>query len=251
LWAVGFSFVSRSFPRCFAWEAFGQNNGVETYAALRKRVQRYRKEAVKGDPEIGCNVLAAPFFFSEDDWIPIPEDWARNIVRGRTYDTNEAAGTRLWNEVATRLAEPAEGRLLIAAEAARYGAEYVTRARLGQGAFRVLVTDAYRRRCAVTGEKTLPVLQAAHIKPFASEGPNRVENGLLLRSDLHTLFDLGYMTVTNDFKVEVSPQIRTKFENGREYYRHQGQSLLFVPESVSERPSKEFLDWHHDKVFVA
>jgi putative restriction endonuclease len=37
--------------------------------------------------------------------------------------------------------------------------------RLGQGAFRLLVTDAYQRRCAVTGERTLPVLDAAHIRP--------------------------------------------------------------------------------------
>ena len=52
------------------------------------------------------------------------------------------------------------------------------------------MTDAYERRCAVTGEKTLPVLEAAHIRPYALLGPHRVNNGLLLRSDLHKLFDL-------------------------------------------------------------
>lgn len=79
------------------------------------------------------------------------------------------------------------------AEGMRYGAEYLMRARLGQGAFRVMVSDAYQRRCAVTGERTLPFLEAAHIRPYTEEGPRVISNGLLLRSDLHTLFDRGYM----------------------------------------------------------
>jgi hypothetical protein len=74
------------------------------------------------------------------------------------------------------------------------------RQRLGQGAFRVLVTDAYERRCAVTGEKALPVLQAAHIRPVTKEGTHQLDNGLLLRSDIHALFDQGYVTVTPDHR---------------------------------------------------
>jgi putative restriction endonuclease len=86
--------------------------------------------------------------------------------------------------------------------------EEVIRPRLGQGAFRVLVTDAYQRRCAVTGERTLPVLESAHIKPYARSGPHSNNNGLLLRSDLHKLFDLGYITVTGDMRIEVSKRIK-------------------------------------------
>jgi putative restriction endonuclease len=96
----------------------------------------------------------------------VPESWAPNIVRGRTFDTEQMEGLRLWNDVSERLLAraTAEGK----AEAPpRFGAEYLTRARLGQGAFRVLVTEAYDRRCAVTGERTLPVLEAAHIKPYS------------------------------------------------------------------------------------
>ena len=135
-------------------------------------------------------------------WIPVPENWAPNIVQGKTYDTAMADGRALWDSVQAALAdnqkvgEPSlsDGSY----EQDRFGAEYLTRGRLGQGAFRVLVTDAYERRCAVTGEKTLPVLEAAHIKPYALHGPHRVSNGILLRSDLHKLFDLGYVTVTPD-----------------------------------------------------
>lgn len=72
-----------------------------------------------------------------------------------------------------------------------FGEPILIRPRLGQGSFRVLVTETYERRCAVTGEKVLPVLEAAHIHPVAADGVHRIDNGLLLRSDLHTLFDKG------------------------------------------------------------
>jgi putative restriction endonuclease len=93
------------------------------------------------------------------------------------------------------------------------------RPRLGQGTFRVLVTDAYDRRCALTNEKVLPVLEAAHIRSYAEDGPHRVDNGILLRSDLHILFDRGYLTVTPSLRVEVSRRIHDEF-NGRVHALH-------------------------------
>ncbi len=111
----------------------------------------------------------------------------------------------------------------------------------------MLVTDAYNRRCAMTGEKTLPVLEAAHIRQYSDGGPHRTSNGLLLRSDLHTLFDKGYMTVTPDYRIEVSPRIREEFDNGRDYYALHGRPLVTLPDNPTARPSKEFLDWHNEK----
>ncbi|MCK4415230.1 MAG: HNH endonuclease [Candidatus Eisenbacteria sp.] len=117
--------------------------------------------------------------------------------------------------------------------------------------FRLIVEDAYQRRCSVTGEKTRPVLQAAHIKPVSESGPNRVNNGLLLRSDLHILFDRGYLTVTRDHRVEVSKRIKEEFHNGREYYPLHGRRLLILPDRPQDLPDREFIDWHNEKVFVA
>jgi len=121
----------------------------------------------------------------------------------------------------------------------------------GLGAFRVLVTDAYHRRCSATGERTLPVLEASHIKPFSKEGPNLVRNGLLLRSDLHTLYDRGYLTVTTDHRIEVSRRIREEFENGRDYYRLHGKVLVNLPDIEADQPSIPFLEWHNQNVYVA
>lgn len=246
---VGGGFFVRysALPAQVAWEAFGANNGVASYAALKRRVEQYRAEPVVGDPEIGCNVLNRPFLWPQDAWIPVPADWAPNIVQGKAYASSEPAGARLWAAVMERLAPINADQV---SESPRFGADYLTHARLGQGAFRVLVTDAYERRCAITGERTLPVLEAAHIQPYAESGPHLVSNGLLLRSDLHTLFDRGYITVTDDLRVRVSRRIREEFANGREYYRHDGQPLLVAPQSPHDRPAADFLRWHADTCFL-
>ena len=128
------------------------------------------------------------------------------------------------------------------------GTPILTYPRLGQGSFRVLVTDVYARRCAVTHEKTLPVLDAAHIKPYAGDGLHSVSNGILLRKDLHALFDKGYITITPDSKVEVSRRIREEFENGRDYYKLEG-SEIFLPNKLEDRPSREHLSWHNENVY--
>jgi putative restriction endonuclease len=126
----------------------------------------------------------------------------------------------------------------------------LVRPRLGQGSFRVIVTDAYERRCALTRERVLPVLEAAHIKPYSEGGQHTVDNGLLLRSDLHALFDRGYMTVTPDLRVEVSRRLKSEFQNGEEYLALHGKEI--VPPSAREnRPSKEFLLWHNENLFRA
>jgi putative restriction endonuclease len=243
----GFFVSFSALPARLAWGAFGEKNGVSDYARLKARVGQYRSD-VRGDPEIGCNVLNGPFFFEEQDWVTVPETWARNIVRGRTFDTEESDGLRLWSDVAERLQrKPTQAPVV---EEPRYGAEYLARARIGQGAFRVLVTEAYDRRCAITGERTLPVLEAAHIKPYAESGPHQVSNGLLLRADLHLLFDDGYLTLTDDLRVEVSGRIRDQFENGRDYYRFHGQPVAVLPKVSHDRPASDFLRWHQEAVFL-
>src|ERR1700733_6614792 len=242
-------------PTSLAWDAFGPKNGVGSLDELNGRVRRYRRDDASVDPVIGCNILAEPFFFERRAWIPVPENWAPNIVQGKTYDTGMADGRALWNSIQAGLAdnqtvaEPSWSDESY--EPNRFGAEYLTRGRLGQGAFRVLVTEAYDRRCAVTGEKTLPVLDSPHIKPYALDAPYRVSNGILLRSDLHKLFDLGYVTVTPDLRLEVSPRLGTEWQNGREYYAHHGQQLRVQPADLASQPSREFLTWHNENRFRA
>jgi len=125
----------------------------------------------------------------------------------------------------------------------------ISNMRIGQAGFRVIVTDAYTRRCAISGERTLPVLEAAHIRPYSDEGPNRTDNGLLLRSDLHKLFDDGYITISDTYNVEVSKRIKEEFNNGGDYYKYHGQKLIILPKTIYDQPSKDFLRWHNENVY--
>jgi putative restriction endonuclease len=101
----------------------------------------------------------------------------------------------------------------------------------------------------VTGERTLPALDATHIRPYAEGGEHSVANGLLLRRDIHCLFDLGYVTVTPSHSFEVSPRIREEFENGRDYYKLQGNPLI-LPAQIKFRPDPSALDWHNKNRFL-
>ena len=255
---VGGGFFTKflQIPLSLAWEAFGEANGAHTLSEMRSRISKYRRVpiGISDDPKIGCLILAEPFFFPESDWIPKPGDFKLNTVVGKTYDTEQVAGHRLWHQVNERLISiqsdlPSPGPALAAMADARYGKATLVMPRLGQGAFRVLVTDAYERRCAITNERTLPVLEAAHIRPYAEGGSHELSNGLLLRSDLHTLFDRGYMTVDpNDKRILVSSKIREEFENGREYYQLHGRDLR-LPANPMATPSIESLRFHAENVF--
>lgn len=81
--------------------------------------------------------------------------------------------------------------------------------RQGQGAFRSGLLTAYEGRCAVTGSAVKPVLEAAHITPFLGPKTNHISNGLLLRSDLHTLWDRGLIYLRDDLTLQVNPILET------------------------------------------
>ena len=236
-------------PLSIVWGTFERKNGALSRENFEAMIRRLAPNAQARDPDIGCTVLTAPFFWSQNLWIPDPIDFAGNIVRGRYYDTTKSDGAQLWSMVQERLDRRLTESTQVVNEsepAARYSDPILVKHRLGQGAFRVLVTDSYQRRCAITGESTLPVLEAAHILPFAENGPNEVSNGMLLRSDFHKLFDLGFVTVTQDFRVEVSPRIREEWFNGKAYYRLHGKELANLPEIIADRPDTTFLRWHND-----
>ncbi len=239
-----------------AWEMFGPRNGAATYQQFASLIHRNRHQAVDANSEITCIVLNAPVFFREADWIPAPADWADGIVQGKGYSDQTPVGRHLWaavQELLPRyqtglyvpdLSAPAPSLVLEEALPPQYGLA-LTKMRLGQGAFRAAVTEAYGKRCAISGEKTLPVLEAAHIQPYAEAGPSVIGNGLLLRSDLHTLFDRHYLTVNADnLVIEVSSRIREEFSNGKAYYNFHGQKL-HTPKSKDAQPAPQFLQYHN------
>ncbi len=240
-------------PISVAWDAFGEKNGAPTLDSVRQRIGRLRRETPSPweDYTIGCAILVEPFFWEEELWIHDPPGWHPNIQRGRTYDLQEDPdGLALWREVALRLegfeGAPGAGRERPLSEIPGGYTDPLRRPRrIGQGAFRAVITDLYQRQCAVTRERALPALEAAHIRPFSEEPKHYVRNGLLLRSDVHRLFDVGYVTVTPTYEVEVSRQIREDFDDGDSYLKLHG-STIWVPEDADARPDPDVLQWHNE-----
>jgi putative restriction endonuclease len=255
---AGYGLVSRfsKLPEWLAWECFGPGNGAATFQEMERRLSALRtKNETQGSgdfKQIGCVILADAVFFPREMWIPQPTDWGKQNMRYKGYDLTKGEGLRIWRECLERRAvlvprEPVDSNFDQPAQ--RYGTPVLIAPRLGQGTFRVAVTEAYSRACAITQEHSLPVLEAAHIKPYALEGLHSVTNGILLRSDLHRLFDRGYITVTPDYKLEVSKRLKDHFQNGKSYYPLHGQEIT-VPRSMSQRPDLELLRWHN-KRFLA
>ncbi|MFO7655151.1 MAG: HNH endonuclease [Candidatus Krumholzibacteriia bacterium] len=255
---IGFFAHHSVLPAWLAWQTFGEGNGAPSFGAMSGNIQRLRRTAkADGRPgsfEIGCIVLSGCVFFDDADWIRIPRDYARNIVQGKTYELSQGEGARIWSECRAVAAGMRGAGLAADAtvfhEADRYGEPVLTRPRLGQGAFRIAVLDAYGRTCAVSTEHSLPVLEAAHIRSYSQGGAHDVSNGICLRSDIHRLFDAGYVTIDEDNRFVVSRRLRDEYDNGKVYYAWHGHEVA-LPRRAALRPDPTALRWHRENEFVA
>lgn len=239
------------------WSAFGWKNGDPDKRRFFGRIGSYRGvdllQSGAAIAPLGCTILRDAIFWPESRWVrwAEAEGWAPNIVQGKT-ERDEQRVSRLAAEMLTDarrvpddLAErfvplDVDERTIVLREAAD---------REGQGAFRLRLLRAYDGQCAITGEHTRPVLDAAHIQPYLGPRSNHVQNGLLLTKEFHALFDEGYVAVTPDYEVRVSERLRADWRNGKRYYPYDGQQLLHLPEEPTLRPSRDALAWHLEHVF--
>ena len=98
----------------------------------------------------------------------------------------------------------------------------------------------------------LPALEAAHIKPYGLGGEHEVCNGVLLRTDIHRVFDAGYATIDADgpkLRFVVSDRVKSDFNNGNEYRRLHGLELA-LPANPRFAPSREVIQWHNQNRFL-
>ncbi|HDR9033419.1 TPA: HNH endonuclease [Burkholderia vietnamiensis] len=109
--------------------------------------------------------------------------------------------------------------------------------RRGQGPFRDSLLAAYRRRCAVTGSMIDKILEAAHIVPHAEKTDYMTSNGILLRADIHTLFDEHLLTIDTRYRVKISKLLRHS-----EYQDYDGKLLKVLPERSADQPSVKALE---------
>ncbi|WP_010146995.1 HNH endonuclease [Serinicoccus profundi] len=242
-----------------AWRLYGEFNGAESFEALHTSIEGYRKKngsTFDPDPQIGCILLTDVSFTPSGGELPVPPGFPMSSPRGRGYGPEHSEWSVVEQTFADVLWRAGVAALRPDSDAAAYlpgatrervdGAHWVRR---GQRWFASKVLTAYERRCAITGSHIAPTLQAAHIRPIAKDGRHSADNGLLLRSDVHTLFDDGYLGLDEKHRLHVSRRLRADFGNGMEFYAKLGESIS-VPARRDERPSVEAVTWHMDEVFL-
>lgn len=256
----GFGIFHSAFalPLSFAWDAYGTANGRATLDDFARSITGYRAarapaaDRVQGARiEVGCQMLTSARFFEDHEMFDVPGGWGKSIVKGKYYDEGDVGYAEMFGRClaianATSLVTPSS----IAADGPRFGSPQLIVPRIGQTTFRAALVGAYQRQCAVTQEHSLPVLEAAHIRPYAQGGTHEVANGILLRSDIHRLFDAGYVTVDETLRFRVSSHLRREFNNGKVYYALDGKEIE-VPKASQDRPDPDFLAHHRTQIFKA
>ena len=112
--------------------------------------------------------------------------------------------------------------------------------RVGQGAFHTAVSRAYKGKCCITGETAPELLQAAHIQDYINKDSNHIQNGLLLRIDIHKLFDSGLLYIDNHYKVHVSSLVESD-----DYDKYNDKEIT-LPDDEAQYPSKKALKFKED-----
>lgn len=130
--------------------------------------------------------------------------------------------------------------------------ERTVKTRVNQSFFRSTVLSSYNLKCCITGLFIPEFLVASHIKPWAKDKKNRTNprNGLCLNSIHDKAFDKGFITVTTDYKVLVSKYFND-FQSEKiiqDFFTKYNHQKIKLPDKFL--PSKDFLEWHYEKLFI-
>lgn len=198
-------FITEQILKSGLWESDGKTPEKTVYAYLLRDTQ-------KGDESLFIKVAPSTFSLRANELQQIsPED-----IDVNSFDPTNITDAR--ERIAQMIAN-----------------------RRGQGAFRKDLLVAYGSRCAITGCTVDQSLEAAHIFAYLGPDTNTVTNGIVLRADVHTLFDLGLITINaQNMKVVVHEELRSS-----EYWAFHGRELL-IPSNSELRPNKTALRMHFD-----
>lgn len=228
------------------WEELGISNGTRTDQDFLERVRRYNPSRFVDDQTlIGFKILVNPVFLKESDWFDVPSDWSQNIVSGKSYDSMSREGERLLSlyrryQGGGPSSEGIDSFGFSDQPAAGYSVGQPQKVRVGQSRFKFALLGAYDGKCAVTGCAVQSLLEAAHILPFAETMDNDVTNGILLRCDIHTLFDRGLLHVDRNYTVMLSDNFRQSNSDEKVYLELHGRKMK-LPIERRHRPSVDKL----------
>ena len=188
---AGFGYFAVSAPMSvqLAWEIFSDRNGETSERDFVERIQTYRERFGRAArAPLSCIVLREAVFLPRSLWIPwgLDEEWSPNLVSFKRYDLATGVGKALEALVSGTSPELVpdllpDFQLVSEADAPEQEIKSTAGWRPGQGTFRLRLLNAYDRKCAITGEHALPVLDAAHIQRYLGPASNHPQNGIVLR----------------------------------------------------------------------
>lgn len=130
--------------------------------------------------------------------------------------------------------------------------EAVIKQRVNQSFFRATILSSYNLKCCITGLSVSEFLVASHIIPWAKDEKNRLNpyNGLCLNSIHDKAFDRGFITITPDYKIKVSNYLKDykKEDAIADFFLSLENKSILLPDKF--HPSKEFLNYHNDEIFL-
>lgn len=220
-----------------AWNEFGQRNGCIDKADFVKRIQQYidknSRKFGKIDInvetyKIGCIILKNCEFWDEE-FFKNPKkyqiDFAKEVVKFKYFKNNDP-----FQEL-----EIIANDEFFPLDKTRDENKRLVNQRSGQGKFKGAILKAYENRCCISGETCPELLEAAHIQRYLDEQSNHIQNGILLRVDLHRLFDSGLLSITEDYEVVLSELVDSIT------YTMFNKAKIRLPQKGKEWPSKKAL----------
>ncbi len=224
-----------------AWDFFGYGNGCASKEELINKLDDYKAKNSQDKSsvtktQIGCISLSNVEFWDEENWIDLAEtdiDFSKSIVKLKYYTTDD------FNSSISTIEE--NGYTLVNMDSEKLKKTRMVSERKGQSYFKLIVSTAYNNRCCVTGEITPELLEAAYIQPYMNETSNHIQNGLLLRSDIHRLYDNNLLYIDEDFTIHISSKLIS------DYYKNFNNTKIKLPTQNFKLPSKDALKSRFDE----
>ena len=230
-----------------AWSRFGVRNGVTDFDDLVAEVKEHGGHR-------SSNIIAATlgnnFIFDGSSLITVPEEVSSHFKSGMRFILNidDPTGRYLY-QVAKKVYSQDLDKYGDTWKGVYYLASR-SHFRSYSAGFYAKVRAAYKFKCAVTGSTIVPLLEVAQLRPFYDFKEQIAANGILLRSDFHRLFSLGYITLeyVTDDKVVIRTSSCLKSVGAAEYLEYEGKQVS-LPDDKTAWPNPQYLEWHRKNCF--
>lgn len=222
-----------------AWKEFGYRNGRSSKEEFIKSIQNYidkNSEKFGGKSidintyEIGCIILKNCEYFEEDNFIDLEEleiKFPKEIVKIKYFYE--------YDSILNILSEKNNFDFNLLSEERDDQRRYI-KTREGQGGFKGKVLRAYNNRCCISQETIPELLEVAHIQNYKNKDSHHIQNGIILRTDFHKLYDNGLVFIDKNYSIHISSLITN------EYYRQYHGKKIKLPSNEHNYPSKIALE---------